>query len=175
MHKLLGIAAAAFAAIVTFATPASATVRYDFTALSSFDFGSGFGQITGSFSYLAPTFIVPDATIPVGSLLSCTYNSTEGPATCADQNFLNDVVPGNETIAFGGNTVGGGIGVYYYFDSTAFSTLGVHDTVVFGTAQQGQLTVSSAPEPATWAMMLVGFGGLGAAMRSRRKLASATA
>jgi hypothetical protein len=31
------------------------------------------------------------------------------------------------------------------------------------------------PEPSTWAMMLVGFGGLGAAMRSRRKQAAATA
>ena len=31
------------------------------------------------------------------------------------------------------------------------------------------------PEPATWAMMLVGFAGLGAMMRSRRKLANAAA
>jgi hypothetical protein len=35
--------------------------------------------------------------------------------------------------------------------------------------------VSGVPEPATWAMMLLGFGGLGAAMRSRRKLAFASA
>jgi hypothetical protein len=31
----------------------------------------------------------------------------------------------------------------------------------------------NVPEPATWALMVIGFGGLGAAMRSRRKLATA--
>ena len=41
----------------------------------------------------------------------------------------------------------------------------VDNKVVVGTG--------AVPEPATWAMMLVGFGGLGAAMRSRRKLAAA--
>jgi hypothetical protein len=33
--------------------------------------------------------------------------------------------------------------------------------------------VSGTPEPATWALMLTGFAGLGAALRSRRKLATA--
>jgi hypothetical protein len=36
-------------------------------------------------------------------------------------------------------------------------------------------SLSAVPEPASWAMMLVGFGGLGAAMRSRRKLTATTA
>jgi choice-of-anchor C domain-containing protein len=30
------------------------------------------------------------------------------------------------------------------------------------------ISISAVPEPATWAVMLIGFGGLGAAMRSRR-------
>ena len=32
-----------------------------------------------------------------------------------------------------------------------------------------EIASSDAPEPATWAMMLLGFGGLGAAMRSNRR------
>lgn len=35
------------------------------------------------------------------------------------------------------------------------------------------LRFAAAPEPGTWAMMLTGFGGLGALLRSRRKLALA--
>ena len=38
-----------------------------------------------------------------------------------------------------------------------------------------QILGGAVPEPATWAVMLVGFGGVGAVMRSRRKLASAAA
>jgi len=34
---------------------------------------------------------------------------------------------------------------------------------------------ATVPEPATWVMMLAAFGGLGAAMRSRRKLTAASA
>jgi hypothetical protein len=40
---------------------------------------------------------------------------------------------------------------------------------------RGTFNISAAPEPATWAMMLVGFGSLGALLRSRRKQVGAAA
>jgi len=39
----------------------------------------------------------------------------------------------------------------------------------------GLPTFTGTPEPATWALMLVGFGGLGLALRNRRSLAAKTA
>jgi hypothetical protein len=50
---------------------------------------------------------------------------------------------------------------------------GTFDGVVgFG---DGDFEVVSVPEPASWALMLVGVGGLGAALRSRRKISAALA
>lgn len=37
------------------------------------------------------------------------------------------------------------------------------------------VSLTAVPEPAAWAIMLVGFGGIGAAIRARRKQAAATA
>lgn len=38
-----------------------------------------------------------------------------------------------------------------------------------------QLTTAVVPEPAAWAMMLVGFGGLGGMLRNRRSKAALAA
>ena len=45
---------------------------------------------------------------------------------------------------------------------------GLENIVIDGVAPGG-----AVPEPATWAMMLMGFFGLGAALRGRRELAHA--
>lgn len=42
-----------------------------------------------------------------------------------------------------------------------------YDNITFGAATPG---TGAVPEPSTWAMMLVGFGGIGYSMRRRRKL-----
>jgi hypothetical protein len=68
-----------------------------------------------------------------------------------------------------------------FFCGAEYCLLGPGDTVTGGAgdpvAALDSFTVSiaSVPEPATWAMMLVGFGGLGAAMRASRRAKAATA
>ena len=61
---------------------------------------------------------------------------------------------------------------YYYFVDGAFLQNGVYQTT---SINPGTLTVSgsptqtaSVPEPASWAMMIAGFGAIGAAMRRRQ-------
>jgi hypothetical protein len=67
---------------------------------------------------------------------------------CSQPGFRCGNFTGNETVYASGYALAG------------------TSSIFFATAQ----TVTSAvPEPATWAMMLAGFGGLGATMRARRK------
>lgn len=74
--------------------------------------------------------------------------------------------------------IGDGAGETFYAPTGATRLfLATADSLGASTGNVGALTVDFAevPEPAVWSLMLLGFGGLGAALRTRRKLAIATA
>lgn len=106
---------------------------------------------------------------------------------------FNGVAGTASTISFGSgiiaslNIVAPGLGFTQFGSSSAPLFTGSFDSPTFqtGTYQlnnpffgDGTLTISNGagavPEPATWAMMLLGFGALGGIMRSTRRKQNAT-
>lgn len=91
---------------------------------------------------------------PYGELMGAITNGGNGAG------FYLDPLPGS----FGGNN-DDGVGATYPFGANNGSYI-----------NYSSVTISAAPEPATWAMFLVGFGAIGFMMRnSRRKVAAAAA
>ena len=100
-------------------------------------------------------------------------------------------VDGNNWLSVGlisGSTRGIDIDSFGYGTGSAFSFIRLIDVVGQGGAGNGgtvgadidavgaistRRPMAAVPEPATWAMMLMGFGGLGAILRRRRGLALA--
>jgi hypothetical protein len=81
------------------------------------------------------------------------FDPTTGTFGSAHPNFAGDTMEFGLQQLLGASAVPG------------FSAEAVYDNL--------SLTLNAAvPEPATWAMMLVGFGGLGAALRGRRRAAA---
>ncbi|MBW8296167.1 MAG: PEPxxWA-CTERM sorting domain-containing protein [Sphingopyxis sp.] len=81
-----------------------------------------------------------------------------------------DFAAGDPASIFSNFPAGGGLVI-------AYSSMGQEDAFTYGNIYPTMtllrapiLSISSAvPEPGTWAMMLVGFGVIGAAMRNRRR------
>lgn len=65
----------------------------------------------------------------------------------------------------------------FHFDDTAIANGGPQRLVITGTGGPdatygGTLTFTPVPEPAAWSLMILGFGGIGAAIRNRRRTAA---
>ncbi len=162
--------AAAVVATLSFANAASAAVTYVFTATAPFDTGSlGFGTVlTESMSFTLPGPITGNLEPLPTALSSCAVTNSLGDTHCLSPNLYATFYPPYNTVEFGaGDSEGDSLGLYYYFAGNAFTTNGVHDTVLGDGFPQGELTVTGVPEPAAWIIMVLGLGLAGATLRRR--------
>lgn len=178
--------AAVVAATIAFAAPASAVtvVASDSTPTLLGFFGPGTYQITSSG--------VIDLAGPVGGDFDVFANGVPKPPGVQDPSYTYFNPNGSPYDAQqGGNTGPGGannnlgsvIGTYSLLNPTYFSIgLGatislatgtniyalVNDTYYSNNGGSFEVAVTAVPEPATWAMMILGFAGVGF-MAYRRK------
>jgi hypothetical protein len=100
---------------------------------------------------------------------------------------MDSTTLGEQWAVYGSNTDGAGLGVlvnsssgsndegthalggWGTYDFYNFYSLGTNGTSFGNVLLSGFAVTPSVPEPATWAMMLLGFGGIGFAMRRNRK------
>ena len=158
-------------AFVSAITPANAAVRYDFEAFSSLPVGVPGDIVKGNFSLTVADFISGTIFVPASDLTSCAATgSVSGTMPCDVQMLENYTF--SSAVFFGFFNPQGNASVAYYFTPDVLSAVGTYDTIDLGPGQAGRMTVSlvsgAVPEPGTWAMMLIGFGAIGGALRTRR-------
>ena len=172
MRKIL-LAAAGAMALVGGATTANAAatvtaVTSPLTAPASSLFGDTFNNMPGATTAINDTFTFN----LIGSGLADAQVSTILLGGLANITFTSVSLDGN---AFTKTSTDPGPETWALLSPIALSN-GTHTINVMGTltgpngAYSGTLNVANAvPEPATWAMMLVGFAGVGFALRRRRR------
>ena len=107
------------------------------------------------------------------NLLGTTWTFTAAPSGSLASQF--DEGTGVNALSFAGVTAGSYDSFAQQFATTAGSSYTVNFLFSnFGSPTPSGLRVSTTagiPEPATWGMMLLGFGGVGAILRRRRRTA----
>jgi hypothetical protein len=98
--------------------------------------------------------------------------SSGNPATAADgQHSLSFTLTGPSSLALDYTTVGSN-NLFFVVDVASFHPDG---GVLINTGRIGATIQGGVPEPASWALMILGFGGVGAVLRTRRRPALAAA
>jgi hypothetical protein len=182
----------ACAAALGAASTASATV-YDFTFVgSTYDITDGTFTTASTLNSDGTYNIVSasgdltssDSSLPQGAFTLVPGNGVSIPTTDGAEDYSNLYTPGAASFADNGLELAGagGLEINIYngpnagFGGCASDCLSVPQAggSLYNPGDAGGVSITAVPEPATWAMMFLGFGGLGVAMRSqRRKLALA--
>lgn len=166
------LAVALVACGLAFAGAGQATVTYMYEGIRDDP-----TEANGSFSYTAADFLTANTTVSPGALDSC---NSFADTVCDVQTLYVDtgVLYGedrNDAIAVGSRNAFYRYTNYSYFVDGALGAAGVYHAMRNG-SDHSTLTVTDngigggtagIPEPATWAVMLVGFAGIGAALRRR--------
>jgi hypothetical protein len=166
--KTLFLAAAAVAAVAAAPLAASAaTITYEGSTYTVDTPGTGSGSFSGN-----TVFEIPVASSDVMNRLTIQAGSTT--------EFLEKAIDGS---TYEGGTpnlsvaVTGPDGALYKFYQPLTATGDWKVFVKFGSGTGGSAggtySLGPIPEPATWAMMLVGVAAVGGAMRRRARLATA--
>lgn len=153
-RKFAGIA---LGALVAMAAPATANAL---TLVIPFGNTPGAGKFVDNYTFNFP--LAGKASVSVGSTLS-------GPGT--DVNFATNSVRFNNQIV--PVVSSGAIELLQLLNQPIVA--GSQTLSVKGFAQalgsySGTVTFASAPEPATWGLMILGFGAVGYSLRRRRAL-----
>jgi len=171
----IALVLAALLAVPTMASATVTTTDYTFSAT----FASGpYTTLGGSFSIesddVAGTNILSALDFSIGSAIFDTSNSTmylAGPdiAIGADIGDPNAVYANTDDffLSFHASTLTQGILAYAtadFYGSFSFDVTVAQDGPGLYVPQ-----ASGVPEPASWALMLVGFGAIGAGLRGRRQ------
>lgn len=162
--KLLSIIAGAALSLALLSSQAHAATVFNFSLSGSGHSGSG--QITANAS--GPDFVITGLTGTLdGNAIQSLYapNGWQG-----NDNVLKTSAPQLTVAGVSFTTSAGNFNLYYDGIGQFVTPPGYG---LYNGAQDDSITFSAAavPEPAMWAMMLIGIGALGLAMRTQRKFA----
>ena len=175
-----------------FATGASASVTYSFSSFQMVDTGPVDPNDPDGDQVSIPvnrSFTITTANFITDGEFTWDACSIDQPDNTCNTTMTFDAGPNvhganGEYVGFNnlfddGMSMGSGT-AFYFFAPGAFSAVGVYSTADndpggnAGNAGLGQLRVTSSdvlavPEPTTWALMILGFGTVGAMLRRRRQ------
>jgi PEP-CTERM motif len=140
---------------------------------------AGFAAIGGDTNNFGTITLVPNGHDYTGDLFSLMISFTSPPGTgnamlsASLLGSLTSTGVGGLQISFQNPTVEvpDGSGGFYtlHINDLAFSGTLPAGATAFTQDVNGYILAGPVPEPAAWALMLLGFGGIGLAMRYRRK------